>query len=127
LINTAVSVLGTVILVTVGWYLLHGVPLTGVPDVEDISSITVTDENREVTVEREDFELMVNIAGLCNYKMGGKPNGSPIISVHYHLTNGETLVLSVNEDTVWWNNSSHAMKESKSVVSILNGLYFSQP
>jgi hypothetical protein len=57
LINTAVSVLGTVILVTVGWYLLHGVPLTGVPDVEDISSITVTDENREVTVDREDFEL----------------------------------------------------------------------
>jgi hypothetical protein len=60
LINTAVSVLGTVILVTVGWYLLHGVPLTGVPDVEDISSITVADENREVTVDREDFELMVN-------------------------------------------------------------------
>jgi hypothetical protein len=58
--------------------------------------------------------------------LGTKPNGSPIISVQYHLTNGETLVLSVNEDTVWWNNSSHAMKESKIAFSILNTLYFSQ-
>lgn len=122
--NFILPVIILIFLYTLIWTAIHGIPHTHVPKPEDISCITVTSENKEVKIENSnDIEILVNCINLTNHKLFGKAEGTPEISVNYHLKNGTMFTLSLNETSVWHNNSSYRLKEEGIAYNIIKILY----
>ena len=104
----------------------HGVPLVGLPQAEDVKSISVTQnssQERDITTE-EDIELLVNAANLLNYRLLGETEGSPIITVTYHLKDGDDVTIKANNTSMWWHGKSHPIKKTDVFINIVQGLYF---
>lgn len=108
------------------WIGFHGFPLTGVPEKEKVQSVTILyGQTKEKTVAgSEDIELLVNACNLLSYRLWGKGEGEPAVTVVYHLKNGEDLKVEANGSTVWWRGKAHAIKEKDIFVNILEGLFF---
>ncbi|MCI8726193.1 MAG: hypothetical protein HFG66_08785 [Hungatella sp.] len=124
--NILWSVIITCTLSTILWIGFHGVPLAGLPKKEEVQSITVLCEGagqREIT-DDANIELLIKAANLLNYRIGGETDKNPIITVTYHLANGEDITLKANGTTMWWHGKSHSLKEENVFVNIIRGLFF---
>lgn len=109
------------------WIAFHGVPLIGLPENEEVKSIVLihsTLGEREVSDEK-DISLLVNAANLLNYRFSGETEGEPIIKVIYHLKDGKDITIQANRTTMWWHGKSHPIKETKTFINIIEGLFFS--
>ncbi len=108
------------------WIGFHGFPLTGVPEKEEVQSVTILygEEERTVTGS-EDIQLLVNACNLLSYRLLGKGEGEPAITVVYHLKDGGDVKAQANGSTVWWRGKAHAIKQEDLFVNILEGLFFS--
>lgn len=84
------------------WIGIHGVPLTGLPEKEGVSSITITHGDfgeRELTGV-EDIGLMAKAVNLLSYRVFGEKEGSLTIPVTYHLKSGRDIRIGVNHTTM---------------------------
>lgn len=151
--NTVFVLLMTCVLNTVIWIGFHGVPLMGVPQKENVESVTIlcndtgngtiekeipmeqismeqipmeelTMKERTVT-DDENIELLVKASSLLNYRIFGEKEEVPVIVVTYHLKNGDSICIGANRNTMWWHGKSHAIKEKDVFVNIIQGLFFS--
>ncbi len=50
--------------------------------------------------------------------------GSPIISITYHMKNGNDINIEANNTTMWWHGKPHTIKEKNVFVDIIQGLFF---
>jgi len=124
--NTLYVVIVSCVLNAIIWIAFHGVPLVGLPQAEAVKSISVTQnssQEREVTSE-EDIELLVKAANLLNYRLLGEAEGSPIITVTYHLKDGNAVTIKANKTSMWWHGKSHSIKETDVFINIVQSLYF---
>lgn len=111
------------------WIAVHGVPLIGLPEKEEVKSISVihsTLGEREL-VDEKDINLLVNAANLLNYRFTGETEGEPLIKVVYHLKADKDITIQANRTTMWWHGKSHPIKETKTFINIVEGLFFSAP
>lgn len=122
--------LGTVVVIlviqTIIWVAFHGIPLIGFPQAEDVNSISITknsSQEREIKT-REDIELMANTAKLLNYCIFGKTEGSPIMTVTYHLKDGDDVTIRANNTSVWWHGKLHPIKDTALFINVVDGLFF---
>lgn len=124
--DTLKSMLLTALLVTVGWYFLHGVPLIGLPKAEDVQSVTVIGENGEsrVITDAEDVDLLVMAANMLNYRFGTPEEQQAKLTVIYELTDGGNCVLQAGETTVWWKGKAHPLKQKRIFYNVAEGLFF---
>lgn len=125
-LNTLCIAVVVCVLNAIIWITFHGVPLVGLPQAEDVKSISVTknsSQEREVTTQ-EDIKLLVNAAKLLNYRLLGGTEGSPIITVTYHLKDGDDVTIKANNTSMWWHGKSHPIKETDMFINIVQGLYF---
>lgn len=120
------SMLLTALLVTVGRYFLHGVPLIGLPKAEDVQSVTVIGENGEhrVITDAEDVDLLVTAANMLNYRFGTPEEQQAKLTVIYELTDGGNCVLQAGETTVWWKGKAHPLKQKRIFYNVAEGLFF---
>lgn len=110
------------------WIGIHGCPLVGLPEKEDVERVTIVrngTEEREI-VDEKDVELLVQAAHLLNYRIGGEAEGEPVIVVTYELKNGESVSVGANGSTMWWKGKGHALKEEDVFVNIVEGLFFGE-
>ena len=116
-----VSILNTVI-----WIGFHGIPLMGLPEKEYVKSVTIIWNGTEekTVVDDENIEILVNSANLLNYRLWGETEEGPMITVIYHLENGDSISIEANNTTVWWHGRSHSLKKPEVFVKIIQGLYF---
>ena len=124
--NTLCVIIVSCILNAVIWILFHGIPLIGLPEKENVKSVTIIyneTEKREIT-DTETIEILVKSANLLNYQLWGQTQGSPIIDMIYHLEDGEDIKISANSTTMWWHGKSHVIKETGTFVNIIQGLFF---
>lgn len=120
------SVLLTMVLSTVGWYFLHGVPLPGLPEAEAVQSVTLlrADGESRVVINAEDVDLLVKAANLLNYRFGTAKEEQPKLTVVYELKDGGSYVLQAGETTVWWKGKAHPLKQKKIFYNVAEGLFF---
>jgi len=54
------------------WIVFHGIPIVGIPKVEEVESITIyyNDVQQQEIVEKEKIELLIKASNLLNYKFG---------------------------------------------------------
>lgn len=126
LLDILKSVLLTVVLSTIGWYFLHGVPLIGLPKAEEVKNVTLlrADGESRVVVDTEDIELLVKAANLLSYRLGTPENEQPLLTVVYELKNGDACVLRAGETTVDWKGKLHPLKQEEVFYNIVEGLFF---
>ena len=122
--------LGTIVVIlviqTIIWVALHGIPLIGLPQAEDVKSISLTknsSQEREIN-SQEDIELMVNAANLLNYRLRGGTEGIPIVTVTYHLKDGDDVTIRANNTSVWWHGKLHPIKDTAIFINVVDGLFF---
>lgn len=120
----------SVVLTSLGFFFLHGIPLLGLPQAENVSYAEISDpglSDKPKRVEASDkIEQAVNVANLLNFQLGAPAKEPPVITMTYHLKNGKVLVLSANKTTVYWKDRAYSIKgdNGSTFVNIVEGLFF---
>lgn len=115
---------------------MEGMWLLGIPEPEAVSSVTIkhqyeTEQIKEIT-DPEQIETCVFLTGFLKYRPFADPEvatgkASPRITFYYHLNNGDTVEVSANANTVFYNGKKHVLKDDDSFVHYVEGLFFSKP
>lgn len=109
---------------------MNGMYLLGLPDLEDIQSVSisypsVTDDVKEIS-SYEDIESALKLTGFLKYDLFKKATSeeAPLITITYHLKDGTDKTISANNTTVWWNNKPYAIKDKEMFINITEGIFF---
>ena len=115
---------------------MEGMWLLGIPKPEAVSSVTIkhqyeTEQIKEITGP-EQIETCVHLTGFLKYRPFADPevaNGkaSPLITFYYHLNSGDTVEVSANANTVFYNGKKHVLKDDDFFVHYVEGLFFYEP
>lgn len=124
--NIIFVVMISCILNVVIWIAFHGIPIMGIPNIEEVESITIKYNNvqQKEIIKKEEIELLVKSSNILNYKILGKKEGQPVISMIYHLKNGKDVMIEANYTTVWWKGKSYEIKEKDMFINIITVLFF---
>lgn len=121
----------TVLLVG-GSIVINGMPLFGVPDVDDIQSVQISypgaaDSGIE-TSSREDVELAQNLTSFLYYAPFAPVDSEkePAITITYFLRGGVQKTVAASGTTVWWNGKAHRLKHPGQFVKMAEGVFFPQ-
>lgn len=107
---------------------LHGMPLAGLPNAEDVESVTITRGQQKVELTAsDDVQLVAGAANLLSYKPLGAAKDAPVLTVTYHLRNGDTRKIEASAVSVWWRGRAHALHEPEMFVNIVSTLYLDGP
>ena len=73
---------------------------------------------------REEIELMINATNLLNYRIFGKKEGSPVMTVTLHLKDGEDVTMKANNTSMWWHGKVHPIKDTSLFINVVDGIFF---
>lgn len=124
--KTLETIVVVLVIQTIIWVAFHGVPLVGLPQAEDVKSISITQnssQEREIKT-REEIELMINATNLLNYRIFGKKEGSPVMTVTFHLKDGEDVTMKANNTSMWWHGKVHPIKDTSLFINVVDGIFF---
>lgn len=124
--KTLETIVVVLVIQTIIWVAFHGIPLIGLPQVEDVKSISITQnssQEREIKT-REEIELMINATNLLNYRIFGKKEGSPVMTVTFHLKDGDEVTIRANNTSVWWHGKVHSIKDTSLFINVVDGIFF---
>ena len=125
---TLTAALAAAVLSAVGGIWLHGMPLMGLPKTEDVEAVTITRGQQTVELTAlDDVQLMTNAAGLLSYKPFSAVKDTPVLTVIYHLKNGDTRKIEASAASVWWRGKAHAVHDSGMFLNIVSTLYLDGP
>lgn len=125
---TLTAALAAAVLSAIGGVWLHGMPLTGLPKAEDVEAVTITRGEQQVELTAsDDVQLMANAANLLRCKPFGAAEDAPVLTVTYHLKNGDTRKIEASAASVWWRGKSHLLHEPEMFVNIVSTLYLDGP
>ena len=124
--KTLETIVVVLVIQTIIWVAFHGIPLIGLPQAEDVKSISITQnssQEREIKT-REEIELMINATNLLNYRIFGKKEGSPVMTVTFHLKDGDDVTIRANNTSMWWHGKLHPIKDTALFINVVDGLFF---
>ena len=121
----------TVLLVG-GSIVINGMPLFGVPDVDDIQSVQISYPAADSGIEtssREDVELPQNLTSFLYYAPFALVDSEeePAITITYFLRDGVQKTVAASDTTVWWNGKAHRLKHPGQFVKMAEGVFSPQP
>lgn len=109
---------------------VDGMYLLGIPSIKEVQKVTVsypelTDEIKQAT-DFEQVELAVKLTGFLKYSIFEKADltEEPMIAITYYLRNGESISVSANKKTVWWNGKAYAIKKKGQFIKLAEGIFF---
>ena len=120
----------SMLIVSISFYWLHGIPLTGLPEKEDVSFVEISDTNLTDDIRTftkyDDIEKAVNIANFLNYRLGIPKQQAPFITITYNLKNGKKINIYANKDTVYWAGRAYIIKgdNGATFLKITEGMFF---
>ena len=121
----------TVLLVG-GSIVINGMPLFGVPALDDIQSVQISYPAADSGIEtssREDVELAQNLTSFLYYAPFAPVDSEeePAITITYFLRGGVQKTVAASDTTVWWNRKSHRLKHPGQFVKMAEGVFSPQP
>ena len=124
--KTLETIVVVLVIQTIIWVAFHGIPLIGLPQAEDVKSISITkNSSQEIEIKtREEIELMINATNLLNYRIFGKKEGSPVMTVTFHLKDGEDVTMKANNTSMWWHGKVHPIKDTSLFINVVDGIFF---
>lgn len=109
--------------------LFEGIRLPKTPKVEAVEKIVLehTDYPNEVKEyeKKRDIEVTKALVGYLRYSpFKKKSNETPQIHLTFVMKDGTEYVISANEETVWWNGKTYALREEGFFVNSCTSLFF---
>ncbi len=124
-----IIIVSTIFIVIVSIF-MEGMWLFGIPKIEDVQSVEVTDlrystEAKEFS-DAESIELAVKLSGFLKYKplSAADSDSEPVVTITYHLQDGSSKSLSANENTVWWAGEMRRIKQEEVFLNLSEGIFF---
>lgn len=112
--------------------LMQGMPLFGAPKPSSVEAVTITyptltSEAKEIS-DPELIRHACQLFGFLRYRPFAKADetDSPILTMDFTLTNGNTVTVSASRESVWWNGKTHVLKEPKLFINLAEGIFFSE-
>ncbi len=110
--------------------LMQGMPLFGAPKPSSVETVTITyptltSEAREIS-DPELIQHACQLFGFLRYRPFAKADetDSPILTMDFTLTNGNTATVSASRESVWWNGKTHVLKEPEIFINLAEGIFF---
>ncbi len=130
LIKLIIEIIVVTILVIGIKIMTDGMYIFGVPDMDEIQSVSVsypsvTNEVKEFS-DDENIELALKLTGFLRYDLFEKTEntGEPLITITYYLKDGTSKEISANNTVVWWNGKTHNIKDKDMFVNLTEGIFF---
>lgn len=107
----------------------NGLPLFGLPDPTEITSVTVldtrlSDTERQIT-DTHKILTARNAANLLRYKWGDTTGlEEPFITITYHLVNGEEMVVQASDEMVIWKGKAHPLLGEPMFARVVEVFFF---
>jgi len=128
IINGLLSMLITCTVVVLLNLWMKGIPCLGLPNVEDITRVEIIDrrysQEPKVYSDGEKVDLARNVANFLNYKPGEVTDYEKVITIRYEMNDGEIVEISANETTVFWKEKVHVLKDDKTFMNLVEGIFF---
>ena len=109
---------------------INGMYLIGIPQIENVEKVIisypkVSTETKEI-VDEEHIELAVELTGFLKYSLFEKADSSesPLITITYFTTDGKSMEVAANRETVWWKGKAHAIKEENMFINLTEGIFY---
>lgn len=128
-IIAAVAGVLTVILVTVLYVVIWGLPVSGAPDPGDVESVSVKfGEEPGGAVEYTDGENIKTACGLLkdlNYKPFDEADQEDevIVTIVFNMKDGTRKVAAANGTTCWWQGRAMALMQEGRFVETAQGAF----
>lgn len=131
LFKWALHALVTAILLLAVHVALNGWPLFFThPETEDIQYVAVTQSATGETVRVDtsspemEFEFTANLLGCLSYKPFSRGEGEPAYTLEYFLKDGSRFTIGINETSVFYQGTSHALKMEDFPFIAVEGVLF---
>lgn len=110
----------------------NGMPLFGVPALDDIQSVQISYPAADSGIEtssREDVELAQNLTSFLYYAPFALVDSEeePAITITYFLRGGVQKTVAASDTAVWWNGKAHRLKHPGQFVKMAEGVFSPQP
>jgi hypothetical protein len=129
-LNFLIPTIITAIVVTIVFFLIKGFPLLNIPEIDEVSYIEITDyrldvDSRKIT-ESKNIEIALNLTNQLLYELSSPEQTEPEMELIFHLKDGESFVISVNEKAVCANGKTHNLKgDNGSIfIKLTEGVFF---
>ena len=130
LLHYVITIIMTVIVTSIGYYFIHGIPLFGIPKIEQVSYVEISntrlDTNSRKITAVEDIEKAINITKFLTFRLGSPEQKEPFIELTFHLKDGKVFVIGANEKTVYNNGRAYSIKGDNGAlfIKVAEGLFF---
>ncbi|SNS35843.1 hypothetical protein SAMN05446037_1008137 [Anaerovirgula multivorans] len=117
-------------IISIGYFFMNGIPLLGVPKLEDIAYVEISDNRLDINArkftEKEEIEKAINMINLLTYKLGTPEEKEPLIELVFYLKDGDTFVISSNEKTAYSNGKAYSIKGDNGItfINVIEGIFF---
>lgn len=111
-----------------GWFIINGIPnaVSIAVKAENVEYIEIRRGENQISVtDTENIETLAHCANLSYYKPFTKAEGTPEITVTYHMKNSDIHTLSLNHTSAWRDKSSGQMKQAGLLYNVIEGIYLS--
>jgi hypothetical protein len=118
------------IITTIGYFFMNGIPLFGIPKIEDVSYVEISDTRLDINARKfteiEDIEKAINLTNFLSYKLGKPEQKEPLIEFVFHLKDGNSFVIRSNGKTVYSNGKAYSLKgdNGTTFIKITEGIFF---
>lgn len=130
LIKFLITVAASVFIVMAIDASVRGMWLFGIPDSENVKSVTLsyprlTDETVRLC-EEDDIELALNLTGFLRYDLFDEPDPDqkPKITMTFHMKDGTDKTIDANNETVWINKKAYSVKQEDMFINLTEGVFF---
>ena len=123
-------IIASTIFIVIVSVLMEGMWLPGIPKIEDVQSVAVTDLRHSTEAKEfsdgKSIELAVKLSSFLKYKPLSSAQGpsEPVVTITYYLKDGSSQSLSANENTVWWKAKTHQLKQEEIFLNLSEGIFF---
>lgn len=131
IVNGLISFGVTCIAVILLNFWTKGIPCIGLPNVDHITRVEITNtkfsDEPKVYTDAENIELARKVANFLSYKPGTADDmeeDEGYITIRYEKNDGEIVEISANETTVFWKGKAHELKDDKTFVNLVEGIFF---
>lgn len=130
ILNYVLIPLVTALILGAWFFIEKGIPLKGLPELEDVARVEITDKRTDTTVRVEDvgeaMKTAVYLPGFLNYSLGEPEEEELFIIITYYLKNGGTMKVEAGKNSVFWKGKVRKIHGDNGslFLNIVEGYYF---
>jgi hypothetical protein len=130
ILNLCLILLAVIFIATIGYIWLNGIPLRGLPKIDEITSIEISDQrlgiDRSEFTDADDIENAYNAVHLITTMPGSPASLDPVIEISFHLKDKTICRVQADQSTVMINGKSHRIRGDKGTIyiKVIEAMFF---